>query len=131
MANKGTMSVRPNTNLPPVQDMPPPGGFRKIDTIRQFPGRGPKGFQLWAGGIAVVAYGFWTVGQTNHRRSEQKLETRRMRYVMAPLLQAEADLEYMQKEKERMKKEADIMKDVEGWKVTPKYNHSGVDIMGK
>mmetsp|Transcript_111 Transcript_111/g.149 ORF Transcript_111/g.149 Transcript_111/m.149 type:complete len:135 (+) Transcript_111:134-538(+) len=108
------MSIRPN-DLPPVQDMPPPGGFRKVDIIRQFPVRGPKGYQIWLGAVAVVAYGFYTVGKTNNQRAEQKLEDRRIRYTMSPLLQAEADLEYMQREKELIKKEAEIMQTVPGW----------------
>jgi hypothetical protein len=34
---------------------------------------------------------------------------------MAPLLQAEADREYMIREKENLKRELEIMKDVKGW----------------
>jgi len=28
------MSIRPNTSLPPIQDMPPPGGFAKVSFQR-------------------------------------------------------------------------------------------------
>ena len=38
-----------------------------------------------------------------------------MRYAMAPLLQAEADRAYMKKEEENLKREMEIMKDVDGW----------------
>jgi NADH dehydrogenase (ubiquinone) 1 alpha subcomplex subunit 13 len=60
-------------------------------------------------------YGFYTVGKTNRQRAEQKLEDRRIRYAMAPLLQAEADREYMIREQENLKKEMEIMKNVKGW----------------
>jgi NADH dehydrogenase (ubiquinone) 1 alpha subcomplex subunit 13 len=62
-------------------------------------------------------YGFYQVGKTNRARAEQKLEERKFRYAIAPFLQAEADAEYMERERENLKKEAEIMKDVPGWKV--------------
>lgn len=62
-----------------------------------------------------MAYGFYNVGKTNNQRAEQKLEDRRIRYTISPLLQAEADLEYMRREKEVIKKEAEIMQTVPGW----------------
>mmetsp|Transcript_14639 Transcript_14639/g.16751 ORF Transcript_14639/g.16751 Transcript_14639/m.16751 type:complete len:130 (-) Transcript_14639:149-538(-) len=124
------MSVRPDPRLPYVQDMPPPGGFRKIDVSRKFPVRGLKGYQIWGAAVAVVAYGFWTVSLTSHQRAEQKLEDRRIRYIISPLLQAEADLEYMQRAKDRLKKEKETMKNVDGWNVQIRDPNSG-DIMSR
>jgi NADH dehydrogenase (ubiquinone) 1 alpha subcomplex subunit 13 len=45
------------------------------------------------------------------------LEELKARYSMAPILQAEEDRWYMAREQEIMKKEAEIMKDVPGWKL--------------
>ena len=62
-------------------------------------------------------YGFYQVGQTNIERNKEKMLQREARYAIAPVLQAEADREYLEREKINLKKEAEIMKDVEGWKV--------------
>lgn len=79
--------------------------------------RGPKGWQLWAGLSVSIMYGFYQVGRTNRETSQQKLEERKIRYAIAPLLQAEADSEYLARERENLKKEAEIMKNVAGWQV--------------
>lgn len=59
----------------------------------------------------------YRVGQGNKERNGEKLEERKARYAMAPILQAEADRYYMEREKEILKQEAEIMRDVPGWKV--------------
>jgi NADH dehydrogenase (ubiquinone) 1 alpha subcomplex subunit 13 len=63
----------------------------------------------------MIMYGFYKVGQTNQEKSHNRLEERRVRYALAPLLQAEADTEYLQREREILEKEKQIMKDVPGW----------------
>jgi|EP01083_Nonionella_stella_P013511 NADH dehydrogenase (ubiquinone) 1 alpha subcomplex subunit 13 len=119
------MSVRPS-NLPPVQDIAPPGGFRKVDVARIFPTRGPKGWQLWAGSSVIIAYGFYQVGQTNIKKNQQKYLERKARYAVAPLLQAEADREYLERELINLKIEKETMKNVAGWEVGKNPYHSGV-----
>jgi NADH dehydrogenase (ubiquinone) 1 alpha subcomplex subunit 13 len=52
------------------------------------------------------------------------LEERRARYVMAPLLQAEEDRWYAAREAEITKQEAEIMKNVPGWKAGESVYHS-------
>jgi NADH dehydrogenase (ubiquinone) 1 alpha subcomplex subunit 13 len=47
----------------------------------------------------------------------EKLEERRARFAMAPILQAEEDRWYMEREKMILEKEAEIMKNVPGWTV--------------
>mmetsp|Transcript_17372 Transcript_17372/g.29460 ORF Transcript_17372/g.29460 Transcript_17372/m.29460 type:complete len:133 (+) Transcript_17372:208-606(+) len=108
------MSVRPG-NLPPIQDMPPAGGFPKIDHVRKFPTRGPTGWQIWLGATLAITYGFIQVGRTNRERAVQRMEERKLRYAIAPFLQAEADLEYIAREKQLLKREAEVMKDVPNW----------------
>lgn len=85
--------------------------------LRVFPNRGPKGWQLWSGATIMIAYGFYQVGKTNRENNQQKYLERKARYAVAPVLQAEADREYLERELINLKKEAEIMKNVEGWKV--------------
>jgi NADH dehydrogenase (ubiquinone) 1 alpha subcomplex subunit 13 len=86
-----------------------------VDTARVFNQRGPKGWQLWAGLSLAIVVGFNRVGKTNQERAQQKMEERRARYAIAPILQAEADREYLAREEIIRAKEAEIMKDVPGW----------------
>ncbi len=65
----------------------------------------------------MIGYGFYQVGQLNQAKNEQKYLERQARYAVAPILQAEADREYLERELINLKKEAEIMKDVEGWVV--------------
>lgn len=65
----------------------------------------------------MIMYGFYQVGQTNQKRNEQKYLERKARYAVAPVLQAESDRHYLEKELKILKQEAEIMKNVEGWQV--------------
>jgi hypothetical protein len=61
------------------------------------------------------------VGNTNKASIQQKMQERKVRYGLAPLLQAEADREYMERELVALLKEKEVMKDVvdgegRGWK---------------
>jgi hypothetical protein len=56
-------------------------------------------------------------GDCNQERNEQKLLERQGKYAMAPILQAESDRGYMIRELQNLKKEAEVMKNVEGWRV--------------
>lgn len=89
----------------------------QVDVARIFPKRGPKGWQLWAGSSLLIAYGFYQVGQTNLEKNRQRYLERQTRYAIAPVLQAEADRVYLEKELLNLKKEAEIMKHVDGWQV--------------
>lgn len=51
----------------------------------------------------------------NHENSGEKLAEREARYAMIPVLQAEEDRWYVFRERELIKEEARIMKDVPGW----------------
>ena len=64
-----------------------------------------------------IFYGFYKVGQTNKQTNQQKYLERKARYAVAPVLQAEADREYLERELKNLKKEAEIMKNVDGWEV--------------
>ncbi|KAL7540691.1 hypothetical protein ACHAXR_011423 [Thalassiosira sp. AJA248-18] len=90
----------------------------QVDYRRIFPDRGPKGWQLWAGATTLILYGYYQVGKTNKARIQQKMQERKVRYALAPLMQAEADREYMERELVNLRREAEIMKNV----VDPKGN---------
>jgi NADH dehydrogenase (ubiquinone) 1 alpha subcomplex subunit 13 len=72
----------------------------------------------------AIAYGFYKVGQTNREKNAEKLEARKARYAMAPILQAEEDRWYLAREKEILKREALVMSDVPGWKLGESPFHS-------
>ena len=123
------MSFRPS-NAPPIQDMPPPGGYKKIDYGRYLPSRGPKGYQLWLGSALLISYGYYQIGKTNTEKIQQMMQERKVRYALAPLLQAEADREYMERELVALMREREIMKDVvddegRGWQAGASQFFSG------
>uniref|UniRef100_A0A7S1FYH9 NADH dehydrogenase [ubiquinone] 1 alpha subcomplex subunit 13 n=1 Tax=Corethron hystrix TaxID=216773 RepID=A0A7S1FYH9_9STRA len=119
------------SNVPPnigpfVQDMPPKGGYPKIRTARHLPNRGPPGWALWSGTALLISYGFYQVGQGNQRRTREKMAILRQREEMVAELQAETDQEYAKREAKLLQVEAEIMKDVKGWKVGESPYFSGV-----
>lgn len=79
--------------------------------------RGPTGFQIWAFTSLGIAFGFYRVGVYNRERNGEKLAERESRYAMAAILQAEEDRWYCERENAILQKEAEIMKNVPGWKV--------------
>jgi NADH dehydrogenase (ubiquinone) 1 alpha subcomplex subunit 13 len=79
--------------------------------------RGPKGWQLFLGTSVVCFWGYSRIGAGNKKRSEQKLFERQEKYALAPLLQIEADREYLMREKKLLAQEEKIMSEVPGWKV--------------
>jgi NADH dehydrogenase (ubiquinone) 1 alpha subcomplex subunit 13 len=87
----------------------------KVDVYRTARPRGPTGLQLWLFSSLGIVYGFYRIGVCNRERSAERLADREARYAMAPILQAEEDRWYYEREKEIIAKEAAIMKDVKGW----------------
>jgi NADH dehydrogenase (ubiquinone) 1 alpha subcomplex subunit 13 len=87
--------------------------------------RGPKGWQLFLGTSVAIFWGFSRLGAGNQKRSEQRLYERQERYALAPLLQNEADREYLMREKMLLKQEEKIMSEVPGWKVGASQYYNG------
>mmetsp|Transcript_30689 Transcript_30689/g.51853 ORF Transcript_30689/g.51853 Transcript_30689/m.51853 type:complete len:122 (-) Transcript_30689:2-367(-) len=79
-----------------VQDMPPPGGFPKVEHGSKITERGPSGLLIWSTSILCICFGFYRVGQTNIERRHEKQEIREARYAITPVLQAETDLRYVE-----------------------------------
>mmetsp|Transcript_8804 Transcript_8804/g.14241 ORF Transcript_8804/g.14241 Transcript_8804/m.14241 type:complete len:115 (+) Transcript_8804:77-421(+) len=79
---------------------------------RYLPDRGPKGWQLWLGATTAILYGYYQIGRTNKARIQQKMQERKVRYGLYPLMQAEADREYMERELVNLRREAEVMRGV-------------------
>lgn len=109
---KKTQSVK---DLPIVQDGPPPGGFPAVRYARRIPSTGPAGATLFAVGAAVMAFGFYRVGQGNRHRRQVRLEKVARREALYPVLQAEEDRSWVARREAAVEKEAELMKGVEGW----------------
>ena len=62
-------------------------------------------------------FGFVRLGSNNKARAYEKLLEREQRFAMVPMLQAEQDEKYLARREALLKKEAEIMADVPGWKV--------------
>ena len=50
------------------QDMAPKGGYPEINYVRNLPKRGPPGWAIMLGGVAVMSAGFLVVAKANQRR---------------------------------------------------------------
>eukprot|EP00891_Asterochloris_glomerata_P004399 jgi/Astpho2/4399/Aster-00018 len=102
-------------DLPVLQDGPPAGGFPSIRFARRLPSTGPTGFTLFSVTTAIMAYGFYKVGETNHERRAEKLEKKLARYAIMPVLQAEEDRRWLEAHHKFVEQEAKIMEGVDGW----------------
>jgi NADH dehydrogenase (ubiquinone) 1 alpha subcomplex subunit 13 len=71
---------------------------------------------LWGVSSVLIMWGFYRVGKGNRERSAEQAADRELRYMMAPVLQAESDRWYVAREMEIRQQEAEIMKDVPGFK---------------
>ncbi|KAG9343377.1 hypothetical protein JZ751_014358, partial [Albula glossodonta] len=105
------------------QDMPPPGGYGPIDYKRNLPKRGLSGYSMFGIGVGVMMLGYWRLFQWNRERRRLQIEELEARVALLPLLQAEHDRRTLRMMRENLEEEAQIMKDVPGWK-TGKMNHS-------
>ncbi|GBG32948.1 NADH dehydrogenase ubiquinone 1 alpha subcomplex subunit 13 [Hondaea fermentalgiana] len=107
----------------PVQDMPPPGGFKPFSVAAEMPKPRISGFGLFALTAATCAVGFYIMGQGNIERRALKMEKRERRMAIVPFLQAEEDARFVRLSQKAKDEEARIMKDVPGWDVNEKvYN---------
>ncbi|KAF9434387.1 hypothetical protein BGZ76_008102 [Entomortierella beljakovae] len=100
----------------PQQELPRPGGFPEIRYKRYVPKIGPSGLALFTGITVVSVLGLYRTGQGNLERRELEREKIWSRIHLVPLLQAEADRDTYRREAAANEREAEIMKDVKGWK---------------
>ncbi|RKP06029.1 GRIM-19 [Thamnocephalis sphaerospora] len=100
-----------------AQDLPRPGGYPSIRYQRNMPARGPSGFAIFVGTALVCGFGFWRAIEGIKERRELRREKLWSRLHLVPLLQAETDRDTYRRHLALNAEEAEIMKDVEGWKV--------------
>ncbi|KAK9811943.1 hypothetical protein WJX73_001463 [Symbiochloris irregularis] len=112
---RGYPGMKSAKDLPVLQDGPPPGGFPSVRYARRIPSTGPTGFTLFTVSAAIMAFGFYKVGETNKHRRQIKAEKIVARQNLWPLLQAEDDRRYVAERKAQIEEEALIMKNVPGW----------------
>lgn len=96
-------------DMPIVQDGPPPGGFPAIRYARRVPSTGPAGFTLFAVAGAIMAYGFYKVGQGNKKRRLVAAEDLAARKALVPFLQAEEDRRWVKANRAFIEKQAAVM----------------------
>ncbi|KAJ3187040.1 hypothetical protein HDU85_007078 [Gaertneriomyces sp. JEL0708] len=102
--------------VPPVQDLPPAGGFPEtIQYKRYLPRRGPSGLVIFTAAFAVMGYGWYWVAKANAERRELRREKAWARINLVPLLQAETDRDLVRRLAAAQKSESEIMKDVNDW----------------
>lgn len=107
------MARAPNTSS--FQDMPPKGGYPKIDFVRRLGNRGPSGAMIWAGIFGMTFWGFYQIGVTNEEKRFNRKEQRESRMAILPYLMTEQDITEMQKMKKQLLHEEEVMKGVEGF----------------
>ncbi|XP_072037915.1 NADH dehydrogenase [ubiquinone] 1 alpha subcomplex subunit 13-like [Amphiura filiformis] len=106
------------------QELPPKGGYEKINYKRAIPKRGPSGYLLLGGVTAFCFAGFLRLAQVNRYRRRVQREEREARIAIHPLIEAERDRDYLKVLKYNREQEAIIMKDVPGWVVGESPYHT-------
>ncbi|KAJ7004688.1 hypothetical protein NC653_009512 [Populus alba x Populus x berolinensis] len=140
----GMASVK---DMPILQDGPPPGGFAPVRFARRIPNKGPSAMAIFLAAFGAFSYGMYQVGQGNKVRRNHGFEFSRhlllgqtiilktlralkeekyaARRAILPLLQAEEDERFVKEWNKYLEYEAEVMKDVPGWKVGQSVYNSG------
>ncbi|XP_010413900.1 PREDICTED: NADH dehydrogenase [ubiquinone] 1 alpha subcomplex subunit 13-B [Camelina sativa] len=118
----GMASVK---DMPLLQDGPPPGGFAPVRYARRISNTGPSAMAIFLTFSGAFAWGMYQVGQGNKIRRALKEEKYAARRAILPILQAEEDERFVSEWKKYLEYEADVMKDVPGWKVGENVYNSG------
>eukprot|EP00270_Netrium_digitus_P006569 TRINITY_DN19152_c0_g1_i1.p1 TRINITY_DN19152_c0_g1~~TRINITY_DN19152_c0_g1_i1.p1 ORF type:complete len:145 (-),score=50.44 TRINITY_DN19152_c0_g1_i1:200-634(-) len=121
----GDSAIKSIKDLPQLQDGPPPGGFPAVRYARRIANSGPSGAALALTSASIIAYGMYQVGQGNLKRRELKKEKMDARMAILPLIQAEEDARFVRERKKQLEEEAELMKNVPGWKVGASVYSSG------
>lgn len=106
---RGFPGMKSVKDMPILQDVPPPGGFPAIRIERRLPSTGPTGVTIFATGIAVMAYGYYKVYGMIQERKQDKYYLDSLRAAIIPVLQAEADMKYLEIERQKREQELKLM----------------------
>ncbi|KAK7355339.1 hypothetical protein VNO80_14594 [Phaseolus coccineus] len=118
----GMASVK---DMPVLQDGPPPGGFAPVRFARRIPNKGPSAVAIFLATFGTFSWGMYQVGQGNKIRRALKEEKYSARRSILPVLQAEEDERFVREWNKYLEHEAEVMKDVPGWKVGESVYNSG------
>lgn len=102
---------------PPIQDLPPEGGYSSIPFKRVPLKPLFSGKLLFAGYIAVSAGAWYMYYLTDKKLQREEIEMRSCRNVMLPIVTSERDREYLKQIRRNRDEEAKLMANVPGWKV--------------
>lgn len=106
---------------PPIQDLPPEGGYNPIN-FKRVPLKPIFNTKLLFTGYLTVSVGaLYMYYLTNKKITREEIEMRSCRNVMMPILMAERDREYLKQIKRNRDDEAELMKNVPGWVVGTWY----------
>uniref|UniRef100_A0A6S8I396 NADH dehydrogenase [ubiquinone] 1 alpha subcomplex subunit 13 n=1 Tax=Dunaliella tertiolecta TaxID=3047 RepID=A0A6S8I396_DUNTE len=114
---RGVPGLSSIKDLPVTQDAPPPGGFPSIRIERRLPNTGPTGAAIFGIATAIMGYGFYQLWGAKRDKRFQADEIYTVRSIVHPVLVAEWDLRYLEHQRKEHEREAELMKNVPGWKV--------------
>ena len=103
------------------QDMPPPGGYRKIPYLRVPAKSYFSGFQILGAYVAVSAVGYYIYYLTCKRITREEIEMQSAQNVILPIMIAERDREFLKQLRRNRDEEAKLMANVPGWEVGTWY----------
>ncbi|XP_053952248.1 NADH dehydrogenase [ubiquinone] 1 alpha subcomplex subunit 13 [Anastrepha obliqua] len=103
------------------QDMPPPGGYKKIPYLRVPAKSYFTGFQMLGSYAVVTAAGLYVYYLTAKKVQREEIEMRSAKTVIFPLLVAERDREFLKQLRRNRDEEAKLMANVPGWEVGTWY----------
>ncbi|XP_067133072.1 NADH dehydrogenase [ubiquinone] 1 alpha subcomplex subunit 13 [Centruroides vittatus] len=103
------------------QDLPPSGGYKRIIFHRIPPKKYFSGYTMFAGYIGLTAFSSYFVWLDLKRQRRLKVENCDVKVALEPLLLAERDRMYLKQLRKNREEEAELMKDVPGWKVGTYY----------
>lgn len=102
---------------PPIQDLPPPGGYNPINfkRVQLKPILSSK--MLFFGYLGVSAGAMYMYYLTDRKINREEIEMRSCRNVLLPIVLAEQDREYLKQIRRNRDDEAKLMANVPGWVV--------------
>lgn len=102
---------------PPIQDLPPAGGYNPINfkRVQLKPILSSK--LLFGGYLGLSAGAFYMYYLTDRKITREEIEMRSCRNVLLPIVMAERDREYLKQIRRNRDEEAKLMANVPGWEV--------------
>ncbi|XP_050521802.1 NADH dehydrogenase [ubiquinone] 1 alpha subcomplex subunit 13 [Daktulosphaira vitifoliae] len=103
------------------QDLPPKGGYRPISFARVFPKPFASTRAMVATYVACSGIGWYLYLLNDKQIDKYQVENRSALIALTPLLDAEADREYLKQLRRNREAEEELMKNVKGWKTGTLY----------